>query len=135
MPANTTSPRTAKRTTRERVRAALLRIDGVVESPGIFHDEDAFWVNGKQIAHFHGDDVMEIRLTRRLISELRGRLKAMSSVAFRSGASDWISVAVDDAALIRELADRAAAAHRAARGTTPTPPPTGAALERMRRFH
>jgi hypothetical protein len=120
---------------RQRVRAALLRIEGIVESPGIFYDNDAFWVNGKQIAHFRGDDAMEIRLTRRVISELRARLRAEASVTLRSGSSDWITVALEDMELIRELAERAAAAHRAPSGTTPKPPPVGVALERMRRFH
>jgi hypothetical protein len=112
-----------------------LRIDGIVESPGIFYDEDAFWVNGKQIAHFHGDDAMEIRLTKKVISELRARLRAEAGVTLRAGSSDWITVALDDTVLIRELAERAAAAHRAAPGTTPKPPPSGPELERMRRFH
>jgi hypothetical protein len=56
-------------------------------------------------------------------------------VTLRAGSSDWITVALGDTALIQELAERAAAAHRAAPGTTPKPPPGGAALERMRRFH
>jgi hypothetical protein len=117
------------------VRASLLRIDGIVESPGIFYDEDAFWVNGKQIAHFHGDDAMEIRLTKKVISELRARLRTEAGVTLRAGSSDWITVALEDTALIRELAERAAAAHRPPAGSTPEPPPGGAKLERMRRFH
>ena len=121
-----------------RIRAALLRIEGVVESPGIFYDEDAFWVNGKQIAHFRGDDAIELRLTRAVVSQRRARLKADVRITLRTGSSDWITVALDgadSAALVAELAELAAAAHRAAPGTTPKAPPAGAALERMRRFH
>jgi hypothetical protein len=123
---------------RSRLRAALLRIDGVVESPGIFDEDDAFWVNGKQIAHFRGDDAMDLRLTRPVISRQRARLKADAHVTLRAGSSDWITVAIEGAggaALIADLAELAAAAHRAAPGATPKPPPAGAALERMRRFH
>lgn len=39
-------------TLRERVRRALLRLDGVVESPSMFTQDPAFWCEGKEIAHF-----------------------------------------------------------------------------------
>jgi len=40
-----------------------------------------------------------------------------------------------DFAFLAELAERAAAAHRAPDGTSAEPPPTGNDLERRRRFH
>lgn len=123
---------------KRRVRAALLSIEGVVESPGIFGAGDAFWVNGKQIAHFGDEDALELRLTRRGISARRTALKAESRVTLRSGSSDWITVragATNDVELVAELAELAAAAHRPAAGTASKPPPEGPALERMRRFH
>ncbi len=121
-----------------RARTCLLAIDGVVESGGIFTDGDAYWVNGKEIAHFHGDADIELRLTRAIISEQRGRLKSDPRVELRRGASDWITMhpaKAGDLALLRELAELAAAAHRAAPGTMAAPPPVGAALDRRRRFH
>jgi hypothetical protein len=121
-----------------RARSCLLAIHGVVESGGTFSDGDAFWVNGREIAHFHGDADIELRLTRAVISEQRGRLKADPRVELRRGSSDWITIHpanVSDLALLRELAELAAAAHRADLGTMAAPPPVGAALERRRRFH
>lgn len=111
----------------------------MVESPGTYYsDEDAFWVNGKEVAHFHGDDAIELRLTKKEISTNRPRLKADDRVELRKSSSDWLIVrfaAPRDVPFIVELAEIATAAHRARRGTTAKPPPTGAALERRRRFH
>ncbi|MEY2459251.1 MAG: hypothetical protein QOG30_1081 [Acidimicrobiaceae bacterium] len=42
----------------------LSRITGVVVSDSMFGDGDAYWVNGKEIAHFEGDGVIEVRLTK-----------------------------------------------------------------------
>ncbi len=123
---------------RRRLRKSLLSIDGVVESPGIFGDGDAFWVNGKQIAHFRDEDVLELRLRRRAISAQRARLKDDPRVELRAGASDWIQIHVisnADLPFILELAEQAAEAHRAPAGVSAKPPPEGRDLERRRRFH
>jgi Family of unknown function (DUF5519) len=121
-----------------RARTCLLAIDGVVESGSAFTEGDAFWVNGKQVAHFADGGVMQLRLTRAVISEQRSRLRADLRIELRHGASDWIKIHLTNArdlALLGELAGLAAAAHRAPPGTMPEPPPVGAALERRRRFH
>ena len=120
-----------------RLRRGLLAIDGVVESPGIFGEGDAFWVNGKQVANFLGDDAFELRLGRKQISALRPRLKEDPRVEIRK-TSDWLRLRFEraaDVAFVLELAERTAAAYRASPGTTPMPPATGPKLERMRRFH
>jgi Family of unknown function (DUF5519) len=49
----------------DRLREALCQVDGVIESESAFKDDLAFWVNGKEIAHFEGDHAIDIRLTRR----------------------------------------------------------------------
>ena len=121
-----------------RARACLVAIDGVAESGGIFTHGEAYWVNGKEIAHFHGDADIELRLTRAVISLQRGRLKSDPRIELRRGTSDWITVhpaKARDLTLLSELAELAAEAHRAAVGTMAAPPPIGAALERRRRFH
>jgi hypothetical protein len=116
----------------------LLDIDGVVEGPSTFSDGDAFWVNGTQIAHLHDDDMIELRLTRQVWAEHRARLKSEARVRRRSPSSDWIDVRFAqraDVGFVTELAELAAATHRPADGSPSKPPPTGAALERRRRFH
>ena len=121
-----------------KARKILLATPQVMESGGTFTDGDAYWVNGKEIAHFHGDADVELRLTRGLISEQRSRLKSDPRIQLRPGTSDWITIHLAKTAavaMLAELAEMAAAAHRPAPGTAAAPPPVGAALERRRRFH
>ncbi len=109
----------------------------MLESPGIFSEEDAYWVNAKEIAHFHDGD-LELRLTRPVISAYRKRLLADDRIERRAPSSDWILVrcrSPRDILLVRELAELAAAAHGPPPGIPPELPPTGAALARRRRFH
>jgi hypothetical protein len=133
-------PERVSATLTARIRTALLRVEGMVESPSIFEDGDAFWVNGKQIANFIGpdEDALGLRLGRPMISAHRARLKQDPRVDVRRSGSDWIIVrfsAPADLPFVLELAELTASAYRAAPGTTAKPPPVGTALERMRRFH
>jgi hypothetical protein len=117
---------------------ALCALDGVVESESALGDGPAIWVNGKEIAHMDGPDVVDLRLTRAVISELRPLFNDDDRVIRRSKGSDWVEVRVNTAADLEfaaTLAERAIAAHRAPPGTTTKPPPTGAALARRKKFH
>ncbi|MEX2159580.1 MAG: luciferase family protein [Dehalococcoidia bacterium] len=119
------------------MRRRLRKIAGMLESPGTFYEDDAFWVNAKEIAHFH-DGAISIRITRPVFSAHRDRLRADPRVSRRSPASDWITVQLEspkDVDFAAELAQLAADAHRPAAGVAAKPPPTGADLERRRRFH
>jgi hypothetical protein len=121
-----------------RLRTALLRIDGIAESGSAFSEGDAFWVNGTQIAHFAGDDTIELRLTRREIAARRAELKSDHRVILRPSGADWMTLrfmSPRDVERIIELARVAATAHAPAPGAPAKPPPVGAALERRRRFH
>jgi hypothetical protein len=123
---------------RASLAAQLRRIHGVAESPSMFGPENAFWCNGKEIAHFEGADAIDLRLTRPVIRELRAVLRNDPRVGLRTAGSDWIEVhlsSTDDVAFVVELAERAAQAHRAVRGETPKAPPVGSDLERRRRLH
>lgn len=121
-----------------RIRQSLRGIDGVLESPGTFYTEDdAYWVNGKEIAHFHAEG-LELRLTRPVINANRDRLRTDSRIERRRPSSDWITIRCDslrDVGLVSELAELAAQAHRPPVGVPASPPPIGADLERRRRFH
>lgn len=122
------------------IRKAFRGVDAVLESPSAFGtDEDiAYWVNGKEIAHWDRDGGIDIRLTRKGISARRAELKADERVNLRRSRSDWVQVhcaSRKDVALVMDLFEEAVEAHRAPPGQAPKPPPTGAALERRRRFH
>jgi len=122
----------------EGLREVIAAVDGVVESPSMFKDDLAYWVNGKEIAHFESADLIQIRLTRGVIRRRRQQLKGDPRIDLRYSGSDWISVHLsspDDRALVIELVEDADTAHQPPPGVTPEPPPTGPDLERRRRFH
>lgn len=104
----------------------------------MFRDEPAFWVDGKEIAHFDREDAIDLRLTRAVISAHRARLKADARVTLRRSGGDWVEVRFakeEDLPFVVELAGLAAAAHRPDPGRPSKPPPAGPELERRRRFH
>jgi hypothetical protein len=130
--------RTSAQALSKRIRAGLLALDGVVESEGAFGDGDAFWVNGKQIAQFHGEDAIELRITRAGWGTHRDRLKPDARVRRHGASSDWIDVrfaSAGDVAFVLEMAEIAVSAHRGPQGATPKAPPVGADLARRKRFH
>lgn len=101
---------------RERLATRLRSIDGVVEHPSAFGPGNAFWCNGKEIAHFDSPDVVDLRLTRAVIRELRPALRDDVRVELRKSGSDWVELRIgseDDIEFVVGLAERAAAAHRA----------------------
>jgi hypothetical protein len=122
----------------DRLRDAICQLDGVVESESAFRDGLAFWVNGKEIAHFEGEHALDVRLTRAEISARRAGLRADSRIILRRSSADWLTVefhSQDDERFAVGLVEVAAAAHRAPGGTTAEPPPAGPVLARRRRFH
>ena len=123
---------------RARLQAAIAAIDGVVESESMFKADVAFWVNGKEIAHFESDRILDVRLTRSAIQQRRAELRADPRVRLRSSSSDWITVEVagpDALDLVTDLVRRAAEIHQAPPGAIPDPPPAGADLAKRRRIH
>jgi hypothetical protein len=120
------------------LRKEFLKIEGIIESDSMFDEEMAYWVNGKEIAHFRSANAIELRLTRSIIRDRQVELRADQRVEPRSSSSDWIVVRFDslaDTEFVTGLAALAAAAHRPPPGVPAKPPPTGAELERRRRFH
>ena len=109
----------------------LCDIDGVVLSPSGLGDANALWVNGKEIAHLDDHATMDVRIGRKNVTVH----KRDPRVRARASGSDWCEVDTADVSFVRELVELAASQHRAAPGTTPKAPPSGADLARRRRFH
>jgi hypothetical protein len=84
----------------------LRKLPDVEEGRSQFADIPAFWIDGREFAHFHGDTV-EIRLTRKLIT----RLDEPRAPA-RARTSDWVIVDASATDLALELARRALEANR-----------------------
>lgn len=120
------------------VAARIEAVAGVVEAESMFRSGSAYWVNGKEVAHFESEDAIEIRLTKAEIRQRRTNLKADARVTLRPSGADWITVRFDtpgDVELIAELLEIAERAHRPPPGVAAKPPPQGSDLERRRRFH
>jgi hypothetical protein len=110
----------------QRVRKALLGIDGVVESGGIFGNGDVFRMNGKQMAHSVRDGALKLRLSKPVIRDQRGRLRDDPRLERPRTSSDWLTARFDDASdvpFIIELATTAVRVCIAAPETTPETPP------------
>ena len=111
-------------------------IEGAAVGDAVFSDGAAVWAGQTEVAHFHGQSALEVRLTKAVIRERREELRADPRVELRKNASDWLTINVatkadvDDAiALVRD----AVAANLPT--TKPGPPPSGPDLARRRRFH
>jgi hypothetical protein len=120
-----------------KLREAIAAIDGVEESDSMFKNDVAYWVNGKEIAHFEGPAI-DVRLTRSVIRDRRAELKADPRVRLRASGSDWLIVELtgpDAEAFAVALVEAAAAAHRPTAGIIASAPPSGPDLARRRRFH
>ncbi|MGH3081710.1 MAG: luciferase family protein [Gaiellaceae bacterium] len=86
----------------------LAELPDVEQRPSQFHGEPAFWIDGHEFVHTHGDDWIEIRLTGKLINRLDDE-RALR----RSRTSDWVMVDPRHEDLIVELARQALDANRA----------------------
>jgi hypothetical protein len=87
----------------------LRELPDVEERPSQFHGEPAFWIDGREFVHFHGDRWIEVRLTGKLINRLDDE-----RVMRRTRTSDWVMVETHHTDLIVDLAHRALAANRRA---------------------
>jgi hypothetical protein len=92
----------------EQLLEQLARLPDVEQRPSQFHGEPAFWIDGREFVHTHGDDWIEIRLTGKLISRLDD-----DRALRRSRTSDWVMVDARHEELILELARQALEANLA----------------------
>jgi hypothetical protein len=88
----------------ERLRA----LSELEEAPSQWTGGPAFWLDGREIAHLHDPDLVEIRLTRKLIP----RALDDERVWQRSRYSDWIVLRRDEVELAVELIWQAIEANR-----------------------
>jgi hypothetical protein len=104
----------------------------------MFGHVTAYWVNGKEVAHFETDSVIEVRLTKAEIRLRRDVLTSDSRVTLRPSGADWLTIRFrwpEDLDFVVDLVTVAEKAHRPPTGKEAEVPPSGAELERRRRFH
>jgi hypothetical protein len=111
-------------------------VAGTAVGEGAFAPGLALWVGTREVAHFDGPDVLDVRLTKAVIRERRSELTNDDRIELRLGTSDWLRVRVKT----RSDREHALALVRDAVASNlptaaPGPPPEGEALARRRRFH
>ena len=100
----------------EQLRIALSSLPGVEQSPSRFGPgrNPAWSVSGREFAHLHAADVIDLRLPR----SLQARLKSDARARFRKSASEWLEFefhSEGDVADAARLAREAWAAAKASR--------------------
>jgi hypothetical protein len=76
-------------TLRKELTELILQMRGVTEKKSRWSDNLAFYIGSKEFAHFHSSNVIDIRLTKRVIRELDLKNQTDRRVQLRSS-SDWI---------------------------------------------
>jgi hypothetical protein len=96
----------------EWLRELILDTGAVVERQSRYKDDLAYWVEGREIAHLEAENVLDLRLTKAVISKHRAELKADPRIELRAG-SDWVTMRVGpgDAAFVRRLLRQAVEAN------------------------
>ena len=97
----------------EQLRAGLAGLPDVTQSASRFgaRGNPARSIAGREFAHLHADDVLDLRLPRALQAGLRAEPKAR----FRKGRSEWLELefhTAEDVAHLIALAREACAAAR-----------------------
>lgn len=87
--------------------ARLAELPGVEQRPSQFNGEPAFWIDGREFIHTHGDQWIEVRLTGKLINRLEDERPMR-----RSRTSDWVIIERRHKNLILHLAREALEANR-----------------------
>ena len=83
---------------RRAVTKGILELDGVQLGTSRHTGAEAFFLGKTEIAHFHGDDEIDLRLTKRAQKEYAELVRGDSRVTFRESGSDWIAIEFERAA-------------------------------------
>ncbi|MEZ0230371.1 MAG: luciferase family protein [Planctomycetota bacterium] len=91
----------------EKLSAELAKVPGVFLQKSKFSEAPAYFADGKELLHFHGDAAVDLRLGRKLIRARREELKTDERVELRkSSSADWVEVSMSskkDVAFVVEL--------------------------------
>jgi len=79
-------------TVREEVEQDLMRIPDLARRQSRFGDQFSYFVGTREIAHFHGDGRMDVRLTRAWIREAKAGGTLDARVRTRGPSADWATV-------------------------------------------
>lgn len=95
---------------REDLERRLGELPGLVRSASRIGGSYAYFVGSREIAHFHGDGRMDVRLTRLRIRELKSVDRLDPRVRTRGPSADWVTLPLEgarDITLALELIEEA----------------------------
>jgi hypothetical protein len=95
---------------RARIERLLVDLPGLERRHSRWEHEDAYYVGEREIAHFHGDGRMDVRLTKERIRELKATDGLDPRVRTRGPSANWATVPLAserDAALALALVEDA----------------------------
>lgn len=112
------------------------QLDDATIGESSFGTGPAVWVGKREVAHLDDDGTVDVRMTKSLIRARRPELAEDGRVLLRPRGSDWLEVRIRDDSDVDFALGLVRDAIAANLPTAPSGlPPTGAELERRRRFH
>jgi luciferase-like monooxygenase len=81
---------------REDLERRLTRIPGVTRQPSRRGSGYSYFAGDQEIAHFHGDHRLDVRLTREVIGQRKANAGFDARVRTRGPTADWVAVSVEE---------------------------------------
>lgn len=81
---------------RSEIEARLAELPGLDRRRSRFGDAYSYFVGDREIAHFHGDGRLDVRLTRQRIREMKSEDRLDPRVRTRGPSADWATVPLGD---------------------------------------
>jgi hypothetical protein len=72
----------------------MQQLPGLARRPSRYGDAFSYFVGSREIAHFHGDGRMDVRLTKERIRELKESGALDARVKTRGASANWAAVQV-----------------------------------------
>ncbi|MFZ0892237.1 MAG: luciferase family protein [Thermoplasmata archaeon] len=87
-------PNPEQRSAREELEQRLTSVPGLTRQPGRRGHGSAYFISNREIVHFHGEERVDVRLTRQVIHTPAAERLYDARVRTRGPSSDWVAVQV-----------------------------------------
>jgi hypothetical protein len=81
-------------TVRQEIERRLSELPGLTRRPSRHGDSYSYFAAEREIAHFHGDERMDVRLTKERIPQLKAERVLDSRVTTRGASAEWVAVRI-----------------------------------------
>lgn len=83
-------------TTRGELEKRLAQVAGLARKPSRHGDGFSYFLAGREVVHFHGDERMDVRLTKEVIGERRREGSLDPRLRAGGRYAEWVAVTVKD---------------------------------------